>query len=132
MMDVQPYQSKYLSTLKSWWEHYDAADLEPEITIPSTGGVVIGDDGPICAGFAYLPMHCPSCFFERMVGKPGVGGVVMREAGAMLDEYLRELAKLYGYKVAYCQIRRPGMEKVLSERGYVTTAKDVTLMGIRL
>tara|TARA_R110002051_G_scaffold189929_2_gene259056 strand:- start:165 stop:560 length:396 start_codon:yes stop_codon:yes gene_type:complete len=131
MISVEKYDAeRHYETLLGWWLSHGEVEEPREILSPH-GGVVSDDDGPILACFAYLCSGCPVAFFDRMVGRPEATAASIREAGAVLQDYLRELANGLGYNYLYLHAPHRALVREYEHQGWHRLMEN-TLMGMTI
>lgn len=128
-MRSEPYDpERHLPILVSWWEHYDVIDRIDLRTISPFGAVVVGDDGPLMAGWVYLSLGCEAAFIERVYARPGNTPATSREAGGELLAHLEHVARTHGYSSIFSHVERPALVREMEQCGFASLGPGTILV----
>jgi hypothetical protein len=129
-MEIQLYTPKLYSTLEFWWAVHKWPAV-PQEALPSTGLVVVGPNGPICAGFLYST-DSSLAWLEWVVGNPLCDKILRDEALDLLIPALLAEAHKSGKSQVFSSVQHPALLKRYKKFGALEADTNMTNVIWRL
>lgn len=129
-MDIRPYTDKDYETLAFWWTVHKWPAV-PKEALPSTGLVVSGPDGPICAGFIYQT-DSTIAWLEWVVAKPLCDRILRSNALDQLIPALLAEAHKLGKLQVFSSVHHPALLKRYKKFGAIEAENSMTNVIWRL
>lgn len=107
-MLVEPFQSRHLPAIQSWWAARDQGTM-PEGILPPVGRVAVDDHGPAAAAFLYEPTGCDVAIIDWLVSRPGLQLSAARLACRLILSALEDHARSSGRGILFASVTRESM-----------------------